>query len=249
VVALVHGMDDRWTSWSALAEHLPGAWRLVAFDMPWSTAAEHMWRREATAGEWVKRALAGIGPPVSAVAGHSFGANALLEALASPSPPDCPRSALIAPFYRPPQMPVTWELFDACRRSLDRTLSGALRLRLGERAARIEEGVLEHMLSKRWSDRNGPLAFLTVFEQFVNTGYLALDDVPGETLVLGGSRDPSLSHGRGEFLAAQLPRGRAVLRKEYAHFCHTEQVAGVARDLVAFMAPLTPEGAAGTVQP
>src|ERR687892_458541 len=93
--------------WLPLAEHLPVGWSVVAFDMPWSTGSDFRWWRTGIPADCVRRMLADFSVPVRALVGHSFGANAVLGALARPEPPGCKRAALITPFNRPPELPVT----------------------------------------------------------------------------------------------------------------------------------------------
>jgi pimeloyl-ACP methyl ester carboxylesterase len=233
VVAVVHGMEDSWQSWGPLVGALEPAWRAVALDLPWRAGNDYQWRRTGRPGRYLAEALAAIGP-VDGVIAHSFGANAVLEAMADGLLDGFAGAVLAAPFYRPPDLPVTWTLFEQSRAHFERHMREGLRVRLGERAERLDPDVLGAMVAKT-VDRIGPAGFLAVFDQFTSTPSLDLSTVKIPTLVLAGVGDPSLSRRRADALAAAMPLARIVVQEGYDHFCHVRQAADMAHRTTKFL--------------
>jgi pimeloyl-ACP methyl ester carboxylesterase len=119
LVVLAHGLEDEWRSWGPLVDRLAGHWRCVALDLPWRAGNDYRWRAEGSPGEWLASGLRALGEQPALVIGHSFGANAALEALAHPAPPPTAAAVLAAPFFRVPGTRVTWEVFERSRAQLD----------------------------------------------------------------------------------------------------------------------------------
>lgn len=242
LVALVHGLEDGWETWRPLVAHLGPRWRYRALDLPWRAGNGHDWRNECRAAEWVAHALAGLETPPSVLIGHSFGANALLDLAATGGLANRPRAMiLVAPFFRPVNLPVTWAMFDRARQDFDRQMRAGMLTRLGPRASAMDSEVLEAMLAKT-VDRVGPSGFLAVFEQFTSSGLLPLASVDIPTLVLAGMTDPSLGERRAAALARAMPAATVVVEPDWDHFCHVRQAAAVAHRISRFV---TANGAAG----
>nr|BFE59198.1 hypothetical protein GCM10020063_037240 [Dactylosporangium thailandense] len=237
LVAFVHGMEDGWESWMPLAERLPAGWRAVALDLPWRSGNDYRWRH-TTAADWVGRGLAALDEPVAVLVGHSLGATAVLGLLAGPqAPATAPdaRAVLLAPFYRPPEVPVSWAVFERCRREFDAIVTQGLGPRLGPRAALLDPDLRELIVAKM-VERIGPIGFLTLFEHFLATAELPLGSVRTPALVLAGKADPCLAGGRAEALARRMPAATVRIRPHYDHFCHVAQAADVAGELLGFVA-------------
>lgn len=234
VVVLVHGLEARWQSWRALNQHLDAGYRVVALDLPWRAGNDYRWRRTATAGAWLARALGEIGAPDLAVIAHSFGATALLEVLVRFAQP-VRAAMLVAPFYRAQSTALSWATFDAARRQFDHVIADDIRGRLGGRLNRAEPDVLVAMAAKI-AERIGPLAFATFFEEFAASGCLPLARVVAPCLVLAGASDPSVMSGGAAALAEAIPAARLVVEERFDHFCHVHEAAAIAtyaRDMFA----------------
>ncbi|GAA3733994.1 alpha/beta fold hydrolase [Salinactinospora qingdaonensis] len=239
-VALVHGLEDDWRSWRSLVrelrrrETLKNA-RFRALDLPWRSGCDYTWRRATTPSDWVDRGLGTLAQPPQVVIAHSFGANAVLELLATrPSASQPMAVVLIAPFYRPPSVPVTWKLFEQSRDNFNQQMHDGVVARLSRRGRVIEEDVLESMIRKT-VERVGPSGFLAVFDQFVGSGELRLADVRPPTLVLAGARDPGLGRRRGAVLTEEMPAADVVLHEEWDHFCHIRHADEVATRITGFL--------------
>jgi pimeloyl-ACP methyl ester carboxylesterase len=231
-VLLVHGMEDGWRSWLPVAATLPDDWTVAAVDLPWRTDNDYRWSRAGKAGDWLRSTL-DTQEPLDLLVGHSFGASAVLDVLATGA--GVPRAALVAPFYRPPALEPNWALFERSRKHFEQVIGEGLLVRLGHRAASTPPDVLETMIGKL-VDRIGPLGFMTLFAEFVAGGELPLHTVRTPTLVLAGTSDPGLGSGRADQLAAELATAVVVLEERYDHFCHVRQAPEVAAHLVRFMA-------------
>jgi pimeloyl-ACP methyl ester carboxylesterase len=233
VVAFAHGMEDDWRSWRSLAERLDPDWRLYALELPWRAGADRRWRRAASPGTWLRTGLGLLEPSPDVVVGHSLGATAVLESLTL-SGPGPAGAVLIAPFYRPPGQPITWQVFDRAKNDFEAIISSALEQRLGPRLNRLDPDIARSMLAKM-VDRIGPVGFLTLFDLFLATADLELGEVTVPTLVMAGERDPALDGRRATALCQALVAGQVVVEPDFDHFCHVRQAAAVAAHLTAFV--------------
>jgi pimeloyl-ACP methyl ester carboxylesterase len=245
LLVLVHGMEDGPDSWAPLAGLLGRQWRTRALDLPWRAGNGYRWRRRGSPGSLLAQELAALGEPAAVLIGHSFGANAVLELLADTTVrPVAPRPSavvLTAPFYRPPELAVTWELFDSSRENFDRQIQAGITARLGSRLATVDPELVATMTDKAIA-RIGPVGFLSVFDQFVASGELPLAGVDVPTLVLSGRGDPSLGRRRSAALDAAMPAATVVVSDHYDHFCHVRQTGDVARRITEFLGTTTLSG-------
>jgi pimeloyl-ACP methyl ester carboxylesterase len=221
-----------------LANLLGRQWRTQALDLPWRAGNRYQWRRRASPGSLLAQALATLGEPATVLIGHSFGANTILELMADAAVrPVVPRphaAVLTAPFYRPPELAVTWELFDRSRENFDQQIRAGITARLGCRLATVDADLVTTMVEKTIA-RIGPVGFLSVFDQFVASGELPLANIDVPTLVLSGRGDPSLGRRRSAALDAAMPAAAVVINDQYDHFCHVRQARDVARRITDFL--------------
>ncbi|MGX4687688.1 alpha/beta fold hydrolase [Streptomyces sp. JNUCC 63] len=235
VVALVHGLEGHWTGWRPLAGQLAGRCRAYALDLPWRAGNHYRWRHHGTPAHWLREALALVPEPVDVLIGHSFGANAVLEHLATPGDLSQPRAAvLLAPFFRPETLTVDWPLYEAALAGFRQVITDGVRVGLGERARHLDPDVLAAMADTA-VEGIGPVGFLSLFLQFTGTTELDLGAVTVPTLVLAGENDTSLSEDRAAALAAAMPAATVRRHPHYTHFCHAEQAADVGADITAFL--------------
>ncbi|MGV9270951.1 alpha/beta fold hydrolase [Kitasatospora sp. NPDC003701] len=222
-VLLLHGLEDTWSSWSRLVPFLgPGLW-CVAADLPWRTGGDYRWRDRAPQ-QWIADVVGALPGRPAAVVAHSFSANALLLGLAGGggSEPAADAMVLISPFYRPPHVPLTWSTFERSLADFRATMTAGLRVRLGERAERLEPDVFDRM-AKAMLDGIGVLGFLAVFDQFAATCDLDLSAYRGRALVVAGSRDPGIAGERIDWLRRALPRAVLNVHPDHSHFCHLDR--------------------------
>jgi pimeloyl-ACP methyl ester carboxylesterase len=240
VVAFIHGLEDTWSGWSPLAARLDPDWRPVALDMPWHAGNSYGWRRSDTSAGWLARGLDALDPPTDVLIGHSFGATAVLTLLATVARPVARAAVLVAPVYKPAHWPVSWALFERSRDLFVQVVDDGMRFRLAGRADAVDEEVYGLMLAKMVS-RLGPMAFITLFEEFVASGGLPLHRIDVPVLVLGGGDDPTLSDGRAEALAAALPDATLVVEEPFHHMSHAAHTAEMAGHIAAFLATACPD--------
>ncbi|MEH1123226.1 alpha/beta fold hydrolase [Micromonospora sp. CPCC 206061] len=232
LAVLVHGLEDSWQSWRAVAARLDPAWRVVALDLPWRAGNDYRWRRGRPARAWLAAALDLVGARPDLVVAHSFGANATLELVAGGAAPR--RGAvLLCPLYRPPELPVTWRVFERSRSGFVRHVRDGVRARLGRRAEVMDAELLEVVTAKA-VDRIGPGGFLTVFEHFVASGGLTLSTVEVPVLVLAGAADHTLPRAAAAALARDMPAATVRVHEGYDHFCHVRRAGQVAADVSSF---------------
>ncbi|MDW3849352.1 alpha/beta hydrolase [Micromonospora sp. BRA006-A] len=233
VAVFVHGMEDDCRGWTALARSLGPQWRTLAMCVPWHAGNDYSWRYAGRPGEWVAAGLSKLPAPPTVLVGHSFGANAILELLATSPQPPARTAVLTTPFYRPHDAPVTWRAFDRSRRIFQRQISDGLRSRLTARKTSLEPDILESMLERAW-ERTGPSAFLAVFEQYLASGHLPVQTVEIPVLVVGGERDPGLNRDHLRALTDRLPLGLLACEPDYDHFCHRRHAHRLGRSIDRF---------------
>lgn len=233
LVVLAHGLEDSWESWRPLARAFDPRWRVLVLDLPWRPGNDYRWRRQESAAGWLAAGLQRLPRPPDTIVAHSFGANATLELMAA-GHSSARATVLICPLYCPPEQPVTWQVFDRARRTFDRHIRDGLRLRLGQRLRTVDEAVLDGMIAKA-IDRIGPAGFLTVFDQFIGSGTLALTTVTTPTLILAGGADPTLSPAAAATLGRDMPRATLLVHEHYDHFCHVRHAVEVAEQATRFV--------------
>jgi pimeloyl-ACP methyl ester carboxylesterase len=230
LVVLAHGLEDSWEGWRPMAARLPADWRVIALDLPWRPGNDYRWRRRAPAA-WLADGLELAGEPTTVVA-HSFGANAALDLMCAGR---IGPAVLICPLYRPPEVALTWAVFDRSRRAFDQHMRDGLLMRMGRRADTLDPEILAKMIATA-IDRVGPAGFLAVFEQFCASAGLPLAELAQPALVLAGGADPTLSRPAAAALAAAMPSASVFFRDHYDHFCHRRYAAEVAASVTDFVA-------------
>lgn len=222
-VLLLHGLEDSWSSWARMVPFLAPGFRLIAVDLPWRTGGDYRWRGRAPQ-RWIADVIGALPRRPAVIVAHSFSANALLLGLDGAGGADLAADAmvLISPFYRPPHVPITWSTFEHSLADFRATMTAGLRVRLGERAERLEPDIFDRMASAML-DGIGVLGFLAVFEQFAATCDLDLSAYRGRTLVVAGSRDPGIAGERVDWLHRALPRAVLEVHPDHSHFCHLDR--------------------------
>lgn len=239
LIVLAHGLEDRWTSWAALAAELNPDWRLVALDLPWRSGNDYRWR-DRTSAEWLGDALDLLEDRPDVLITHSYAANAALNLLCDGDDRSMRALLLLCPLYRQPRHLVTWRMFDRARTAFTEHIGEGLRARLGARLLTMEPDVLQAMTILAL-DRVGPSGFVTVFQQFIASADLVLEKVEMPTLVLAGGSDALLSAQAATALADRIAGAELQIHEDYDHFCHIRQVSGVAANITEYVAgTLTP---------
>ncbi|MEO6504165.1 MAG: alpha/beta hydrolase [Jatrophihabitantaceae bacterium] len=226
LVVFAHGLEDSWKSWGPLAAALDPAWRKVALDLPWRPGNDYRWRNRAL-GQWLGSGLDQLDAVPDLLVAHSLGANAALELMCALDPRPGRAIALVCPVYRLRRHQVSWRMFDRAREAFVQHTHDSVRVGLGARAGAFDPDVLKRMV-KTALDRIGPAGFLTVFDQFVESADLALENVDRPTLVIAGGADATLSREAATALAAGMPGARLDIGEEYDHFCHVRHARAVA---------------------
>lgn len=235
VLALVHGLEDSWQSWQEFVAPLTKRYRCYALDMPWHAGSVYRWRRNANPAAWVDAAMDLLPERPTVVLAHSYGANAVLHWLAAGRPASSLQAVvLLAPFYRPRNVAISWTAFDQSLADFRRVMGEGLKVRLGGRAQLLDPEVLDTMVQKML-ERIGPEGFLSLFEEFVSTGDFRLPDLDIPLLVIGGAEDPGIAGKAGDTLAEDVPTADVRLYPGLSHFCHVAQADEVRRMVVSFL--------------
>ncbi|MBC2875748.1 MULTISPECIES: serine aminopeptidase domain-containing protein [Streptomyces] len=229
-----HGMEDAWSIWGGLTGRLEG-FTPYALRLPWRGGNAYRWREEATPGEWLRRALALVPEAPEVLLGHSFGANSVLDYLATEEEvPGLKAVVLYAPFYRPADFDPTPALRLRSRAALRKVIREGFTLALGPRAASLDPD-LRIAMGGKLLDRVMPAGFPVFYEEFIASGLLDLTRVTTPTLVLAGVDDESLTPMRAAALARAMPAATVRLRSSYGHFCHVAQPAALSGETAAFL--------------
>ncbi|MFE6776495.1 alpha/beta fold hydrolase [Streptomyces sp. NPDC057702] len=232
--ALVHGLEDDWSSYTKLSQLLSGRFRSFPLDMPWRAGGTYRWRARATSGQWIEGGLQMMPEPVSVLVAHSMGANSVLQWLASGANPKLDALVLLSPFYWSPTQPVDWAIFDGFRQQFAAVMTAGLQTRLGPRAHTMDPDIFNTMVRKML-EKMGPQAFLALFDQYSAASSLALSHVSVPTLVIGSPNDPGLLGDRADALRADMPSAELYMDPRFSHFCHVEQAQEVADLIIAFV--------------
>lgn len=130
-VVLVHGMEDRFDTWTEVATALAHVARVTAFDLPWRPRSDYEWFAGSSPGECLEHALDAHGLVGAFVLAHSFGAWATLEALGRGV--DLAAVVLVAPLYCTADEAADPATVDAIRSALQGTVAEEIGLRMVDR--------------------------------------------------------------------------------------------------------------------
>lgn len=236
LAVFVHGLEDDWRSWVPVARELGAGWDAVALDLPWRAGNDYRWRWEDSAVAFVAAGVNAMSREPDVVVGHSFGANAALEAVARGHTRS--RALVLAmPFYRPPDPRPSWTTWDKSRTAFEFQMREAVRTRLDGRIGDLGDELVERMVAKVF-ERIGLPGFLSVFDQYVSSGHLPVADVDVPVLIVAGERDPGFSPSQLSHLVEGLPDATLSVHPEFDHFCHVRRGPEFAALLVEFAAEL-----------
>ncbi|OKI61476.1 alpha/beta fold hydrolase [Micromonospora sp. CB01531] len=238
VVAAVHGLADHGSTWQDLAVRLGPGYRCYAVDAPWSGDPGRSLVDSAGPAQWLRRALAAVPEPVDVLVGHSFGANAVLDHLATGAPPTVSAAVLLAPLVRPADQAPHPVLIARTRAAIRQVVADGLRARLGPRAAHVADDLLATMVDKALQRVPDGAADL-VLDRLLATPRPALGQVRTPILVLAGRDDQRLAGVRANSLAV-LPAAQVRVRPHYGHFCHITQATEVAAECAEFLDRVVP---------
>ncbi|MBP0455063.1 alpha/beta hydrolase [Kitasatospora sp. RG8] len=233
-----HGIEDSWRNWRPLVERLPG-WTPYALQLPWHGGNRYTWRAEGSPAQWLRRALALVPERPRLLLGHSFGANAILQHLATlDEDPQLSAVVLATPFYRPADYVLSEQLRLRSKAAFRRVLTDGLRLSLGDKASRMDPEI-RNLMEQKLLERAVPSGFPVFFREFTDSGQLDLARITVPTLVLAGYRDEGLTPMRAAALGRAMPAATVRLDPEYGHFCHVAQADRMSRDTADFLHRVT----------
>jgi pimeloyl-ACP methyl ester carboxylesterase len=81
-VAMVHGLEGTWGSWTELVDQLTPECDVYLLDLPWRAGGGYAWQHWGSSSTWLARGMDLVPVPPDIVIAHSFGASTLLDLLA-----------------------------------------------------------------------------------------------------------------------------------------------------------------------
>jgi pimeloyl-ACP methyl ester carboxylesterase len=232
-IVLVHGLEESWETWTALARRLGGRHRLYALDLPWRAQSSHRWMYRNSSVDLLRSSLALVPQLPHIAVGHSFGANTLLEVLVGGLPRPPRAAALLAPLCRPRSRRIDWAFFDESVDRFRTVMRDGVKAHLSGRVAEPPEPVVEAMLAGILG-RVEPGAFLALFALLSRAPELSLSQLGLPALVVNGLHDLSSTPETIRELAGAMPEAHLVQSAEFSHFCHIEQAGAIAALLSEF---------------
>ncbi|MFE7168817.1 alpha/beta fold hydrolase [Streptomyces sp. NPDC057616] len=236
-LVLVHGFEESWESWRPLTRRLPAGLRLFALDLPWRSGSRHRWTDGGTSTTWLERALELLPVHPAAVVAHSFGATTQLDLLTRPTPFSAVPTALVAPVYRPHDVPVDPRFFGEAVDRFRGVLADGLRAQMGPRGATVPPDIVESMIGKV-RERVEPHGFLQFYATLSRTPHLPLNLVEAPVLIVSGTHDVSAPPSAVDELRSSIPDVRVHQDPALSHFCQLQQPDQVAEQLLGFLTEL-----------
>lgn len=217
--AFVHGLEEGWEVWEALALRLSPRLRTFCLDLPWSGRNRYQWTHTSSARGWITRGLDLVPRPVSIAVAHSFGVNALLEHLHTRGQRSLEAAVLISPFYRGRQE-LPWPLFYHYMDNFPRFLEAGVQVHRTTRSASSEP---DSVLARKVFNRMGPIGCLQFLNIFSRTPRLDLGRLKFPVLIVGGEEDFYSLPADCEALRRAFPRAEMHLLPRCGHFGMIEQ--------------------------
>ncbi|NJC70655.1 alpha/beta hydrolase [Planosporangium thailandense] len=217
----LHGLGSGAGCWTPLRTLRRDDLELWTVDLPWSgECAEWAGRRPATAA--LRDAFEAVEHPVDLVIAHSFGANVLLEMLATDiaagrDPVDrfgLRGLLLVAPLYRRSRDEFTWDEMPAYLSRFGNAMAEGVRVHSTRRRNRD----LQAAMADRVCQRVGPYGWLEFFGTYLRTPMLRTDllDLPCRVLV--GTDDRAAPPNEAAALVAALPTATLCRIADCGHF-------------------------------
>ncbi|MBC2875742.1 MULTISPECIES: alpha/beta fold hydrolase [Streptomyces] len=224
-ILLTHGLEEVWQSWLPLAERLAPRYRLLPVDLPWRANGDYSWSETLPPSRWLAEAVGMLPFAPSALIGHSFGSNTILEYLAGPSPVPVDAVVLTSPIYRARREEVSWEMLQESVVNFRDIISAGLKVRAEGRQFPPE--VFEKMVDAIL-ERVGPNGLVNLFRLVGHSPFIELRRIGMPTLIIAGVAEATEVGTGTRALAAALPAGRLELLEDFNHFCQVAQADEVA---------------------
>ncbi|MBH5335063.1 alpha/beta fold hydrolase [Streptomyces pactum] len=240
---LVHGLAGSAALWDRYVERADPGCEVWTAELPWRGAGVPGWP-DRPAEEWIDRAVAALPHHPDVVAGHSFGASALLSWLASPRPGagtagpgarGLRGAVLVSPFYRADEQRFDWDTLAYYLNDFDRILADGLRVSSG---GRLEESVQRDMALKV-RDRIGPYGWMRFFDLYLNTPRLPVGELRLPVQLLAGAEDFASDPAEAAELGRALPDAHVRVIPGVGHFPMVERADAFAEAVNGFLGTVT----------
>jgi pimeloyl-ACP methyl ester carboxylesterase len=229
---LVHGMVETDEVWRPVLDALPEGICAVTLEMPWSGTRDSLWGLKMAPEAWILAALDAHGVVPDAIAGHSFGANAVLQMLAQQAFPQLRQLILISPFYKPTTADMSWPLFQNYVGEFDRFIGLSMTVRASDRKLSDE---MFAVIRDKLRDSFGCYSWVQFWQLFSRTPFLPLQQLAVPSLVITGADDFSSPLDDVRALVSRLPDARLVVYPDCSHFCLTTREKEAVSHITDFM--------------
>ncbi|HKS98287.1 MAG TPA: alpha/beta hydrolase [Rugosimonospora sp.] len=232
---LLHGLGSSPAAWDRyLAGGVPG-YEVWDATLPWHGLAGSAWTRRCDPGRVVADLANGrgtdAGQPFDVVVAHSYAAGLLLSALAA-GLLRIGAAVLVSPFYRADPGSFDWPTISAALNDFHLVFVEALRL---SRISRFPAGRQER-LGRQLRNRVGPYGWMSFFQLYLDSPFLALDGVRTPVLVVRGDDDIASPLEDSRQLVRALPDARLARVAECGHFPMVERPEQFALAVGGFLA-------------
>lgn len=211
-VGFVHGLGGGHAIWAQLVEALPDDVAIWAFGLPWDAGQGYGWAVGSEPRVWLRRALELMPVQPDVLVAHSFGANVLLDHVATHGTGALTGLVLLSPFYRPSPDAFTWPVISHYLNDFTDLLAAGISAR-GAPPADLLAAMAEKV-----RDRISPYGWMRFFELFTATPMLDLAAITVPCLVVGGGRDTASYPDDNRSLARRLTRGTVEILAQSGHF-------------------------------
>ncbi|MEU5030375.1 alpha/beta fold hydrolase [Streptomyces milbemycinicus] len=214
-ILLLHGLAGGAAVWDGFSGLVDPAWEVWAADLPWSGFSRPGWP-DRPVTHWVAEAVARVPGGPDVIAGHSFGAAALLSWLAeADAEGQAPAGViLVSPFYRARKHDFDWATLSFYVNNFDQILEDGLRVSAGDR---LSPDVRRQMALKV-REHVGPYGWMRFFETYLATPRLPVERLRTPFLIVSGERDAAAPPAEAIGLAKALPDADVRVLTDVGHF-------------------------------
>lgn len=232
---LLHGVAGSPAVWDEFVTRAMDRLELWDVELPWSVTGNGAWARSGDVADVIAATVRSLPPrpdgqPVAdLVVAHSFGASALLEALARCPQPLAGRVVLVSPLSCPE--PFDWSEIGRRVEEFPRLLEEGIANRAGRRIPPDTQWEL----AIRLRNLIGPLPWLRTYEYGLRSATLDVAALSVPLAVLTGRADRVTAVADVERLANRLPNARFEAFDDCGHFPMLDRAAEFAAAVDAFV--------------
>ncbi|MFF8004128.1 alpha/beta fold hydrolase [Streptomyces sp. NPDC007917] len=217
---LLHGLAGGASVWDSFSGLVDPEWEVWAADLPWSGFSRPGWP-DRPVTHWVAEAVARVPGGPDVIAGHSFGAAALLSWLAGTDAGEHPPAGviLVSPFYRARKHDFDWATLSYYVNNFDQILEDGLRVSAGDRLPPD----VRHQMALKVREHVGPYGWMRFFETYLETPRLPVERLRTPFLIVSGEQDKAAPVAEAKGLGRALPHADVHVLTDVGHFPMVER--------------------------